>query len=126
MFQFLLHSVSYTPVYTISVYRKIAHTGPYAVMRPVTRLEIESLIPVSNIYPFSFVYHGQYLPHVLLYLPASITLGGYATGEVSREQTTTVCFQPTPRFVSVSCCSSMLILIFVCFSPWAKSITNNY
>jgi len=60
MFQFLLHSVSYTPVYTISVYRKITHSSPYAVMRLVTRLGIETLMPVSNIYPFSFVYHWQY------------------------------------------------------------------
>lgn len=61
MFQFPVHSVSYIPVYdTISVYRKITHTGPYEVMRLVTRLEIEPLMLVSNIYAFSFVYHGRY------------------------------------------------------------------
>ena len=50
MFQFPLHSVSYIPVYdTISVYRKITHTGHYEVMRLVTRLKIEPLMLVSNI-----------------------------------------------------------------------------
>ena len=62
MFQFPLHSVSYTPVYdTISVYRKITHTGPYAVMRLVTPLEIEPLMSVSNIYPRGVL---PYISHI--------------------------------------------------------------
>ena len=77
MFQFLLHSVSYTPVYTINVYRKITHTNPYAVMRLVTRLEIKTLVPVSNIYPFSFVYHRQYFATCFV-----ISLCVYHTGRL--------------------------------------------
>ena len=67
------------------------------------------------------------LQHVLLYLSVSITLGGYATGEVSREQTTSVCLELSLRFCIMLQFDANFF--FVCFFSRQSSlltITKTY